>query len=272
MYESGRSIVNSSSHVGKEQDIVDCLEYLSNRCLSLKPILVVQCLEISQLLSFIFLSRHCFTSLLVNFTMQSIHTIKTIMCAFNRKQSCCIANCFKLGLSKINIFLDTEHIKTVIVNSHVSLCIKHILENEHQQALCILNTVDQYIDANDEQLFGLMCYLKALVNFNLGEFEETLYYLSQMADFLMDPFVKSRCYLLLGRTHSKMGNNEFAINTFEKLKTIEFNKVMAYYMSQHYEINNMQFTQMMVLEQAIKVLVLAMFKIHMCLRYILIVK
>lgn len=250
--------MNSSSHVGKEQDIADCLECLSNRCLSLEPILVVQCLEISQLLSFLFLSRHRFTSLLVNFTMQSIHTMKTIMCAFNRKKSYCIANCFKLGLSKINIFLDTEHIKTIIVNSHVSLCIKHILENEHRQALCVLDTVDQYLDTNDEQLFSLVCYLKALVNFNLEEFEGTLYYLSQMANFFMDPFVKSRCYLLLGRTHSKMGNNESAINTFEKLKTIEFSKVMAYYMSQHYEINNMQFTQMIVLEQAIKVTVLAM--------------
>lgn len=241
-------------------------------CLSLEPILVVQCLEISQLLSFIFLSRHCLTSLLVSFTMQSIDTIKTIMCAFNRKKSYCIANCFKLGLSKINIFLDTEHIKTIIVNSHVSLCIKHILENQHQQALCILNTVDQYLDTNDEQLFGLVCYLKALVTFNLEEFEGTLYHLSQMANFSMNPFVKSRCYLLLGRTHSKMGNNETAINTFEKLKTTEFSKIMAYYMSQHYEVNNMQFTQMIVLEQAIKVTLLAMFKIHTCMHFILTVK
>jgi len=71
----------------------------------------------------------------------------------------------------------------------------------------------------------------------------------------MEPFIKSRCYLLLGRTYSKMGNSESAINTFEKLRTTEFNKIMAYYMSQHYEMNNMQFTQMMVLEQAIKVIV-----------------
>lgn len=252
LHESGKSVVNLSSHVGKEQDILDSLECLSNKFLSLKPLLVVQCLEISQMLLFVFLSRRYFTSLLVHFTMQLIDQIKTIMSAFNFKKPNVISNCFKLGISKINTYLDTEHIKTIIVSGHVCLCINNILENQYQSALSALSTIDQYLETNSE-LFYLACYLKALVNFNLEEFEVTLYYLSQMANCLMEPFMKSRCYLLLGRTYSKMGNSESALSTFEKLRTTEFNKIMAYYMSQHYEMNNMQFTQMMVLEQAIKV-------------------
>jgi len=190
--------------------------------------------------------------------MQLIDQIKTIMSAFQLKRQRHIANCFKLGLSKINVFLDTEHIKTIIVSGHVSLCIKYILDSQHQQALCSLNTVEQYLNQNDE-LFCLMYYLKALANFNLKELEITLCYLSQMAECLMEPFIKSRCNLLLGRTHSKMGNNDLAIKSLEKLKESEFNNIMTYYMSEHYEMNNMQFMQMVVLEQAIKVMVITMF-------------
>jgi len=36
---------------------------------------------------------------------------------------------------------------------------------------------------------------------------------------------------------------------------------MAYYMAQHYEMNDMQFMQMVVLEQAIKVMLITIFKI-----------
>lgn len=260
LYESGKSVLNLSSHVGKEHDIIDSLECLSNKFLSLEPILVVQCLEISQILLFVFLSRRqCFTSLLVHFTTQLIDKIKTLTSAFNIKKSNNISNCFKLGISRINTFLNAEHINTIIVSGHVGLCLQNILENQYRQALCALSTVDQYLEPNSE-LFCLACYLRALVNFNLEEFEVTLYYLSQIADHLMEPFIKSRCYLLLGRTYSKMGNNDLAISTFEKLKTTQFNKIMAYYMSQHYEMNNMQFSQMMVLEQAIKVMVTVLFK------------
>lgn len=239
--------------MGDEQDILNSLECLSNGFLGLEPILVVQCLEISQILLLIFLSQRRFTSLLVHFTLQLIDQIKTIMCAFEHKTSRHVTNCFKLGLSKINVFLDTEHIKTMIVSGHVSLCIRHILENQNQQALCSLATVESYLNQNDE-LFCLMCYLKALVNFNLEEFEVTLCYLSQMTECLMEPFIKSRCYLLLGRTHSKMGNSDLAVKYLEKLKDTEFNNIMAYYISKHYETNNMQFMQMVVLEHAIKVM------------------
>lgn len=255
LHENGMSIVNSSSHVGKEHSILNCLESLSNGFLRLEPILVVQCLEMSQILLLVFLSRHCFTSLLVYFTTQLIDQIKTIMSAFKQKQSKHVLKCFKLGLSKINDFLDIENITTIIVCSHVSLCVKYILDNQYRQALYTLSTIDQYLNPNDE-LYCLMCYLKALINFNLEEFEVTLYYLSQMAHCFMEPFTKSRCYLLLGRTHSKMGNGDLAISTFEKLKETKFNKIMAYYMSQHYEENNMYFTQMLVLEQVIKVIII----------------
>jgi hypothetical protein len=51
-----------------------------------------------------------------------------------------------------------------------------------------------------------------------------------------------------------------AIQSFEKLKGSEFNNIIAYYMSQHYEMNNMQFMQMVVLEQAIKVMLITMLK------------
>jgi len=192
--------------------------------------------------------------------MELIDQAKTIMCAFKLKKPTHVANCFKLGLSKINVFLDTEHIKTLIINGHVSLCIRHILENQHTQALSTLNTMNQYLNKNDE-FFGLMCYLKALASFNLEELEITLCYLSQMVECLMEPFIKSRCYLLLGRTHLKMGNSDLALQSFEKLKETEFNNIMAYYMSQNYEMNDMQFMQMVVLEQAIKVI--------QCLKYIL---
>lgn len=253
--ENEMSIVNSSSHIGKEQSLLNCLESLSNEFLRLEPILVVQCLEMSQILLLVFLSRQCFTSLLLHFTVQLIDQIKTITSAFKQKQPKHIFKCYKLGISKINDFLDTENnVKSVIVCSHVSLCVKYILDNQYDQALCALSTIDQYLDPNDE-LFCLVCYLKAMINFNLKEFEVTLYYLSQMARCLMEPFTKSRCYLLLGRTHSKMGNGDLAIITFEKLKEFKFNKIMAYYMSQHYEENNMHFTQMMVLEQVIKVII-----------------
>lgn len=251
--ESGNNDLNLSSHIGIEQDIVNCLECLSNRFLSLEPILVVQCLEISQTLLLVFLSKRCFTSLLVNFTIKLIDKIKIIICAFKHKKSDHITNCFKLGLFKINNFLNIEDINTIIVSGHVSLCIKHILENQNRQALCTLNTVDQYLNSNDD-LFSLMNYLKAFINFNLEEFDVTLYYLSQISEYLMEPFIKSRCYLLFGRTHSKMGNNDLAISTFEKLRESGFEQIMAYYMSQHYEINNMHFSQIMVLEQAIKVI------------------
>lgn len=250
-----------SSHIGKEQNILNCLECLSNRFLSLEPILVVQCIEISQLLLLVFLSKRSFTSLLVNFTMQLIDQIKIILGAFKLKKSDHTTNCFKLGLSKINNFLGIEDIKTIIVSGHVSLCIKHILENQYRQALYTLNTVDQHLNSDDE-LFGLVNYLKALINFNLEEFEVTLYYLSQMSDDLMEPFIRSRCYLLFGRTYSKMGNSDLAISTFEKLKESGFEKIMAYYMSQHYEINNMQFSQIMVLEQAIKVILFKLNCVH----------
>jgi len=249
----GKNNVNLSTHVGVEQDTLNTLERLSNRFLSLEPLLVVQCLEISQLLMLVFLSRRCFTSALVQFTKQLLDQIDTIMCAFKHKKSNRVANCFKLGLSKINMFLDAEYVKTIVVSAHVSLSVGHILENQHLQALCTLNTVDRYLDPDDE-LFSLVCYLKALANFNSNEFEVALYYLSQMADCSMEPFVKSRCYLLLGRAHSVMGNNDLTISTFEKLQNSAFNRIMAYYMSQHYERNNMQFTQIMVLEQAIKVI------------------
>ncbi|XP_027852543.2 uncharacterized protein LOC114131500 isoform X2 [Aphis gossypii] len=251
LHENGKSTVNFGSHVGNEQDILNSLECLANRFLSLEPILVVQCLEISQILLLIFLSRRSFTSLLVDFTMELIDKIKTITCAFKLKRPRHVVNCFKLGLSKINDFLDTEHIKTTIISGHVSLCIRHILENQNQQALCILNKMEQYMNQNDE-LFCLMCYLKALVNFNLDELEMALCYLSQMVEYPMETFVKSRCYLLLGRTHSKIGNSDLAIQSFEELKGSIFNNIMTYYMSQHYEMNNMQFMQMVVLEQAIK--------------------
>lgn len=241
-----------SSLVDKEEDILHSLECLSNRFLSLEPILVVQCLEISQVLLLVFLSRRGFTSLLTNFTTQIINQSKTISCNFKHSKHNFIRNCFKLGPIKMNTFLDIEHINTIVVSAHVALCIKHILENQHRQALFTLSSVDQFLDPNDE-LFCLICYLKALVNFNLEEFEVTLFYLSQMINCLMEPFIKSRCYLLLGRTHSKMGNGDLALESFEKLKETKYNKIMAYYMSQHYEINNMQFTQIMVLEQAIKV-------------------
>lgn len=253
LHENGMSDVNLSSHFGEEQDILNCLECLSNKFLRLEPIIVVQCLEISQILLLLFLSKRCFTSLLVNFTMQTIDQIKNLMCAFKHKKSNHITNCFKFGLTKINNFLNMEDIKTIIVSGHVSLCIKHILENQYRQVLCTLNTVDEYLNSNDE-LFCLVNYLKAFANFNLNEFEVTLFYLSQISDYLMEPFIKSRCYLLSGRAHSKIGNSDLAINTFEKLKEFGFDKIMAYYMSQHYEINNMQFSQIMVLEQAIKVI------------------
>jgi len=250
----GKNNVNLSTHVGVEQDILNTLERLSNRFLSLEPLLVVQCLEISQLLMLVFLSRRCFTSALAQFTKQLLDQIDTIMCAFKYKKSNCVANCFKLGLLKINIFLDAENaMKTIIVSAYVTLSVGHILENQHLQALCTLSTVDRYLDPDDE-LFSLVYYLKALANFNSGEHEVALYYLSQIADCLMEPFAKSRCYLLLGRAYSVMGNNDLTISTFEKLQNSAFNKIMAYYMSQHYERNNMQFTQIMVLEQAIKVI------------------
>ncbi|XP_025198606.1 uncharacterized protein LOC112596938 [Melanaphis sacchari] len=251
LHENGKSTVNFGSHVGNEQDILNSLECLANRFLSLEPILVVQCLEISQLLLLIFLSRRSFTTLLVHFTMELIDKIKTITCAFKLKRPSHVFNCFKLGLSKINVLLDTEHIKTIIICGHVSLCIKNILENQHQQVLCTLNQMDEYLSQNDE-FFCLMCYLKALANYNLDEFEMTLCYLSQMVECPMEPFIRSRYYLLLGRTHSKMSNSDLAIQSFEKLKGSEFNNIMAYYMSQHYEMINMQFMQMVVLEQAIK--------------------
>uniref|UniRef100_A0A2S2PWC2 Uncharacterized protein n=1 Tax=Sipha flava TaxID=143950 RepID=A0A2S2PWC2_9HEMI len=203
LYENGNSIANLSSFVNHEEDILNSLECLSNRFLSLKPILVVQCLEISQILLLVFLSRCSFDSLLVQFTVQFLDQFKTIAVAFKHKKFNQISNCFKFGLSKINVFLDIENIKTIIVSSHVSLCIKYVLENQHRQALCTLSTVDQYMDSNDE-LYCLMCYLKALVNFNLEEFEVTLYYLSEMVNCLMEPFIKSRYFLLLGRTHSKI--------------------------------------------------------------------
>jgi len=187
--------------------------------------------------------------------------VKTITCAFKLKKPRHVANCFKLGLSKINVFLDTESIKTIIISGHVSLCVRQILENQHQQALSTLNTMEQYLDQNDE-FFCLMCYLKALANFNLEEFEITLCYLSQMVECLMEPFIKSRCYLLLGRTHLKMGNSDLALQSLEELKESEFNNIMAYYVSQHYGMNNMQFMQMVVLEQAIKVMLITKFKIH----------
>lgn len=237
----------------KEEDILNSLEYLSNKFLSLKPILVVQCLEISQILQLVFLSRRCFTSLLVNFTTEIINKAKTITRAFEHSKHRFIGNCFKFGLSKINTLLNLEQIKTIIVSAHVSLCINYILENQYRQALCTLSTVDQFLDSNDE-LLCVIYYLNGLVNFNLEEFDKTLYFLSQMSNCLMEPFIKSRCYLLLGRTHSKMGNSDLAIETFEKLKETKYNKIMAYYMSQHYEMNKMQFAQIMVLEQAIKVI------------------
>ncbi|XP_022173475.1 uncharacterized protein LOC111035945 isoform X1 [Myzus persicae] len=251
LHENGKSIVNLGSHIGNEQDILNSLECLSNGFLGLEPILVVQCLEISQILLLIFLSQRSFTSLLVNFTMELINQVKTITCAFKVKKPNHVANCFKLGLSKINVFLDTEHMRTIITSGHVALCIRHILENQHQQALSTLNTIEQYVNQNDE-FFCLLCYLKALANFNLEQFEITLCYLSQMVKCLMEPFIKSRCYLLLGRTHLKMGNSDLAIQSLEELKESEFNNIMAYYVSQHYGMNNMQFMQMVVLEQAIK--------------------
>lgn len=253
LYENGNSIVNLSSLVDLEEDVLNSLEHLSNRFLSLKPILVVQCLEISQILFLVFLSRCSFESLLVHFTLHFLDQFKTISVAFKHKKSNQIANCFKFGFSKINVFLDTEHIRTIIVSSHMSLCIKHVLENQHRQALCILNTVDQYMDSNDN-LYCLVYYLKALVNFNLEEFQVTLYYLSEMVNCLMEPFIESRYFLLLGRTHSKMGNSDLAIRALEKLKETKYNMIMAYYMSQHYEINNMQFTQILVLENTLKVI------------------
>lgn len=253
LHENGNSVVNLSSLVDNEEDILNSLEHLSNRFLSLKPILVVQCLEISQILLLVFLSRCSFASLLVHFTVQFLDKIKTIMVAFKHKKCDQIANCFKLGLTKINVFLEAELIRTVVVSSHVSLCIMHVLENQHRQALCTLSTVDQHLDSNDD-LYCLVCYLKALLNFNLKEFEVTLYYLSEMCNCLMEPLMNSRYFLLLGRTHSKMGNSDSAITVFEKLKETKFNKIMAYYMSQHYELNGMQFTQMMVLENALKVI------------------
>jgi hypothetical protein len=124
--------------------------------------------------------------------MELIDKIKTITCAFKLKKSSHVADCFKLGLSKMNVFLDTEHIKTTIIIGHVSLCIRHILENQHQQALCTLNKMDQYLNQNDE-FFCLICYLKALANFNLDEFEMALCYLSQMVECPMEFFIKSRC-------------------------------------------------------------------------------
>lgn len=245
--------MNLSSLVDKEEDILNCLECLSNKFLSLEPILVVQCLEISQILLLVFLSRRCFTTLLVHFTTQIINETKTITRAFEHSKHRFIGNCFKLGLSKINTLLDLEQVKSIVVSAHVSLCIKYILENQHRQALCILSTADQFLNSNDE-LFCVIRYLNALVYFNLEEFEKTLYHLSQMTNCLMEPFIKSRCHLLLGRTQSKMGNSDLAIETFEKLKETKYNKIMAYYLSQHYEMNNMQFAQIMVLEQAIKVM------------------
>jgi len=185
--------------------------------------------------------------------MELIDQVKTITCAFKLKKPSHVANCFKLGLSKYNVFLDTEHIKTIVISGHVSLCIRHILENQHHQALFTLNTMEQYLLNQNDEFFCLMCYLKALANFNLEEFEITLCYLSQMVECLMEPFIESRCYLLLGRTHLKMGNSDLAMQSLEKLKDSEFSNIMAYYMSLHYEMNNMQFMQMVVLEQASKV-------------------
>lgn len=249
--ENGKSCVNLSSHVGKEEDIVNSLECLADGFLHLEPILVVQCLEISQILLLVFLSRHCFISLLMQFTVQLLNQVKTIISAFKHKKINHITNCFKLGFLKINSFLNIEHINAIIVYGHVSLCVMHILENEHRKALYILSTIDEYLDSNDA-LLCLIYYLRAFVNFNLEDFDVALYYLSQMTNCLMEPFVKSRCYLLLGRTYSKLGNSNLAIETFEKES--KFKKIIAYYMSQHYEQNNMQFTQMMVLERAIKVM------------------
>lgn len=251
LHENGKSAINLGSLVGKEQDILNCLECLSNGFLGLEPILVVQCMEISQILLLIFLSRHSFSSLLVHFTTELMDQIKTITCAFKLNRPKHVVNCFKLGFSKINVFLDTEHIKTVIIIGHMSLCISHILENQYQQVLSTLDAMEQYLNQNDE-FFCLMCYLKAFANFNLEELNASLCYLSQMTECLMEPFIKSRCYLLLGRTHLKLGNSDLAMQSLEKLKESEFCIIMAYYMSQHYEMNNMQFMQMVVLEQAIK--------------------
>jgi len=246
--------VNLSTHIGVEQDIVNTLKQLSNRFLSLEPPLVVQCLEISQLLILVYLSRRCFASILVQFTMLVLDQIEIIMQAFKHKTSSNrVTDCFKLGLLKINTFLDADHIKTIVVSCHVSLCIKCISENQHQQAINILSTVDQYLDS-DNELVCLVCYLKAFAHFNLDNFEEAFYYLSQMDDYLMEPFVKSRYNLLLGRIYSKMGNKELAISTFTKLQSSVFSRIMAYYMLQHYELNNLPFTQIMVLEQTIKVI------------------
>lgn len=250
--ESGKSNINLSLHVGNEQDVIHALECLSNEFLSLEPILVVQCIEMSQILLLVFLSYYGTTSRLIHFTEQLIHNIKPIMCAFKYKKLNHITNCFKLGLLNINDFLDIKHIKTFIVSGHVALCIKHILENQHQQALCMLSTIDQYLDA-DNELFCLVYYLIAIANFNLETFDVTMYYLSKMNNYLIEPFIKSRYYLLLGRTYSKMRNGDLAVDSFEKLKESTFNKIMAYYMSCHYEQCNMQFTQMLVLDQAIKV-------------------
>lgn len=252
--------MNFSSLIGKEEDILHSLECLSNGFLTLEPILVVQCLEISQILLLVFLFRRIFTSLLVNFTKQFIDQIKIILCAFKQKKCDHVTNCFKLGLSKINGFLDIEHFETILLSAHVSLCIKDILDNQYPQALCTLSTVDQHLNA-DNELLCLVYYLKALANFNLEKFEATFYYLAQMTNCVMEPFIKSRYYLLLGQTHSKVSNIELAISTFEKLKDSEFNNIMAYYLSQHYELNDMQFTQMLVLEQAIQVMVTLTFRL-----------
>lgn len=224
--------------------------------LNLEPILVVQCLEIAQVLQLVFLSRRCFTMLLVPFAVQSIENIKTITYAFKlKKKNNYVDSCFKLGLLKMNALLDTDHIGSIIASCHVSLCIHYVLDNQYRQALCTLSTVDQYVVPDDE-LFCLVCYLKAFVNFNLEEFEVTLYYLSQMVNCSMEPFIRSRYYILLGRTRSKMNNGDLALSAFEKLKETEFHRIMAYYMSQHYEMNNMQFKQMIVLEQVIKVMLI----------------
>ncbi|XP_050441484.1 uncharacterized protein LOC126846251 [Adelges cooleyi] len=251
LQELDKNIINLSSHVGEEENILKSLEHLSNMFLCLEPILVIQCLEVSQILMQVFLCRQTYVTLFMDFISEILDKVNTIITTLKHKKSNIVFNCFKFGLSPINSFLSIDHINTVIITAHVSLCIGYTLERQHKQALSVLSTVDQYTDIKD-QIFCLQCYLQAFANFNLEKYEDSFYYLAQMTNCSMDEFIRSRYYILLGRNYSKSEKSDMAISTFEKLKDSKYNRAMAFYMSQHYEYNSVKLTQILVLDQIIQ--------------------
>ncbi|XP_050523834.1 uncharacterized protein LOC126895701 isoform X2 [Daktulosphaira vitifoliae] len=251
LQDTGKNVINLSSHVGQEQNVLHCLENISNMFICLDSLIVVECIEVTQILLLIFLTHQSCISLFFHFILKVLSQAQNIINSFKFKKNIQNFNCFKFGLLKINSFLSVNHINSIIGSLHISLCIGYILEHQYQEVITTLINIDQYIEFKDE-LFCLLCYVQAVANFNLEDYESTFYYLAQMDNCTMDLFMRSRCYLLLGRTYSKVGNSDMAIDAFEKLKDSKYNKIMAFYMFQHYEKNNMEITHLIVLDQVLK--------------------